>query len=239
MRDFKIIGHRGACAHEPENTLRSILRAIADGADMVEIDVRYAAGEILVIHDSTLDRTTNGRGPIHKASFAEIRALDAGCGEKIPTLAEVIEITRGKVPLNIELKEPAVIDPVCDLLEDYGISGSPDLLLSSSNGKTLKKLRARLPIIPIGIIFSRKSIRHEPMFALAAQVQANSIHPHLARTSATLIEAAHARNLQVMPYTVRTRNQLQKLLAVEADGCFADDPRWAAGVVRDYRKGML
>jgi len=231
MRDFKIIGHRGACAHEPENTLRSIRRAIADGADMVEIDVRYARGEILVIHDGTVDRTTNGHGSIHCLSFAEIRDLDAGLGERIPTLAEVIETTRGKCPLNIEIKEPAATAPVCDLLEDCGVPDSQDFLVSSSIAEALIETRKRLSRIPIGIIDGRKSGKHDALFDLAERIQASSIHPHLRLVSKTLVGKAHEKNLKVLPYTVRTHQELLDLLESGTDGCFADDPKWAGDLV--------
>ena len=93
MRAQKLFcfGHRGACGHEPENTVRSVRRALELGADGVEVDVYFVDGQLVVIHDDTLDRTTNGRGRVDKKSFAELRALDAGRGEKIPTLAEIFE----------------------------------------------------------------------------------------------------------------------------------------------------
>lgn len=87
--------------HAPENTLLSIHQAIEQGADWVEIDVHYVHGQLLVIHDGTLDRTTNGVGPLAGLSFNELRRLDAGQGEQIPTLEEVIQQTAGKVGLNI------------------------------------------------------------------------------------------------------------------------------------------
>jgi glycerophosphoryl diester phosphodiesterase len=232
MREFKVIGHRGACAHEPENTLRSIGRAIADGADMVEIDVRYAAGEVLVIHDATVDRTTNGHGSIHRLSFAEIRDLDAGKGERIPTLAEVIDITRGVVPLNIEIKEPGATGPVCDLIDGGKGSRSRDFLISSSHAEVLVEASVSLPGIPIGIIDGGRWSSNRAMFKLADQVQAISIHPHLRSVSRSLIERAREQNLIVLPFTVRNRRQLLKLLEFGADGCFADDPKWAADLVK-------
>src|SRR5947208_10529090 len=86
MSGLLCIGHRGACGHEPENTLRSIRRALELGAQGVEIDVRFVDGELVVFHDARLERTTNGRGQLARKSFADLRALDAGLGERIPTL---------------------------------------------------------------------------------------------------------------------------------------------------------
>jgi len=232
MRDFKIIGHRGACAHEPENTLRSIRRAIADGADMVEIDVRFAHSEILVIHDESVDRTTNGHGSIHSLSLTQIRELDAGIGERIPTLAEVVGTTSGKCQLNIEIKEAAATGPVCDLMEELGISTSLDILISSSIAEALLEARGRLPLIPIGIIDGRVSGRNDAIFELAAKVQATSIHPHLQLVSHPLIASAHERALKVLPFTVRTHEQLIRLFDLGADGCFADDPKWARDLLK-------
>ena len=104
MRPFLCIGHRGACGHEPENTLRSIRRALELGAHGVEIDVRLVHGELLVMHDAKLDRTTNGRGYLARKSLEVLRALDAGQGERIPTLREVFETVHRRAFINIELK---------------------------------------------------------------------------------------------------------------------------------------
>lgn len=101
-----LMGHRGAKALEPENTLLSIKRALEIGVDAVEIDVHLTKDqEIVVIHDSTVDRTTNRTGPVGSYTLEDIRKLDAGKGEKIPTLVEVIGLTKGKAKLVIELKE--------------------------------------------------------------------------------------------------------------------------------------
>ncbi|HWB60056.1 MAG TPA: glycerophosphodiester phosphodiesterase family protein, partial [Chthoniobacteraceae bacterium] len=89
MRNFLCIGHRGAKGLEPENTLRSIRRALDLGVDGVEIDAWFVDGEVIVIHDDTLERTTNGHGLVQEQTFDYLRSLDAGKGEKIPTLREV------------------------------------------------------------------------------------------------------------------------------------------------------
>ena len=108
-----IIGHRGACGLEPENTLRSVQRAMDLGVDMVEIDIYEHEGRLIVMHDETLDRTTNGVGKYSDYSLDHLRKLDAGKGERIPYLEEVIELTRDKVGLNIEIKGRGVV-PLLD-----------------------------------------------------------------------------------------------------------------------------
>jgi len=232
MRDFKIIGHRGACAHEPENTLRSIRRAIDDGAEMVEIDIRYASGEILVIHDATVDRTTDGQGSVHSMSLAQIRELDAGKGEKVPTLAEVIETVRGKCGLNIEIKESKVVPALCELLERMKLHQSDEILISSFHSAALVEARVRLPEIRIGIIVGEMKGGFGGVFEFAEPLRAVSIHPHLGWVSRQFVEEAHGRNMMVYPFTVRERKELLKVLESGADGCFADDPKWVREMVK-------
>ena len=103
----KIMGHRGAPADEPENTLRSFSRALAVGVAAVELDVQLTKdGRLAVIHDETLDRTTNGRGPVRDFTLAELKKLDAGRGEPVPSLEEVFDLVQGKAHLVVELKQP-------------------------------------------------------------------------------------------------------------------------------------
>lgn len=230
MPPFTIIGHRGACAHEPENTLRSIRRAIADGAEMVEIDVRSVAGEILVIHDDTLDRTTDGSGQIDSLSFDDLRQLDAGAGEMIPILAEALELTLPTLPLNIEIKEVAVTAPVCDLLLSIPRLDQQRVLLSSFHQEAIREVRQRLPEIPIGILADESPDSLAQMNPLANELGAVSVHPPVESMSAEIVAEAHQSGFQVLPFTARTLGQLTHVLDCGADGCFADDPKWAAEV---------
>ncbi|HID15455.1 MAG TPA: glycerophosphodiester phosphodiesterase, partial [Candidatus Atribacteria bacterium] len=109
---FLVVAHRGASAYEPENTLRAIRRAIEIGADVVEIDVRLTKdGYPVVIHDETVDRTTNGSGLVNEFSLDELRKLDAGKGEKIPLLSEVLDLVAGKINVFIEIKVDEAVIP--------------------------------------------------------------------------------------------------------------------------------
>ena len=227
MGKFTVIGHRGACAHEPENTLRSVKRAIADGADMIEIDVRLAGGEIVVIHDDTLERTTDGSGSIYEKTFDQLRAVDAGKGEQIPNLGEVLELTLPALPLNIEIKDTAVTAAVCDLLQSVPDLDPSKIIISSFHEQATREARERLPQIPIGILAHSKGDTLPPMFALAEELNAMSVHPHVDSVTTELVSQAHDAGLRVLPYTARTLEQLDHLLDCGADGCFADDPAWA------------
>lgn len=220
MKPFTIIGHRGACAHEPENTLRSIRRALADGADMIEIDVRFVDGEILVFHDDTLERTTDGSGPVYALTFPQLRALNAGQGEQIPTLAEVLALTGARVTLNIEFKDAASVSPVCALIESHP---REDVLLSAFVWENLREARRLSPTVPIGVLTEEAG---GAALAVADTLRAASLHPSLKVLTPHYVAEARARNLPVLPYTVRTEAELEKVRASGADGCFADDPAW-------------
>ena len=230
MREFTVIGHRGACALEPENTLRSVRRAIADGADMVEIDVRLADNEIVVIHDDTVDRTTDGTGSVYQMSHPELRGLDAGKGEKIPTLAEVLELTLPSLPLNIELKDTAVTPAVCEWLRQVPDLDLGRIVISSFHAEATRQARDELPEIPIGILARKHPRAVGPMFELAHELDAVSVHPHVESLDAKMIDRAHDSSFRVLPYTTRTPDELQHVLDCGADGCFADDPKWAAEI---------
>ena len=112
------IGHRGAMGHAPENTLKSVAKALELGAPWVEIDVFYIDGHLVVIHDSRLERTTNGSGHVLDKPFSYLRTLDAGDGEKIPTLEEVLDLMAARAGINIELKGPGTAEPVVRLLRE-------------------------------------------------------------------------------------------------------------------------
>ncbi len=117
---FLIIGHRGASGYEPENTLLSFKKAISLNADMIEMDIfKCKTGELVIIHDNTVDRTTNGKGYIRDLTFQELRILDAGKGEKIPTLTEVLDLVNNKIKINLELKGEETAGPVCELIRKY------------------------------------------------------------------------------------------------------------------------
>ncbi len=108
----KIMGHRGAKAYEPENTLRSVRKALDLGVQAVEIDIHLSRdGRLIVIHDATVDRTTNGKGRVSDLSWKELRRLDAGLGEPLPVLEEVVALVRGRAHLFIELKDPKAVAP--------------------------------------------------------------------------------------------------------------------------------
>lgn len=138
---FLKIAHRGASAYEPENTLRSFKLAFDMKADMIELDVRMSKdGHLVVIHDRTVDRTTNGHGYVKDMALAELKKLDAGKGEKIPTLEEVIELGAKKTKFAVEIKERGTEKKAVSLIKEYNLLD--DVFVISKNGEFLKNVKA-------------------------------------------------------------------------------------------------
>ncbi len=154
---MKIIGHRGASGYKPENTLASFKEAVSLGVDMVECDV-YAlkTGEVVVFHDDRLERTTNGKGALQDMAFDDLRKLDAGNGEKIPLLSEVLDTLNKKVAINIELKGRGTATLVAAIIDEYVTKkkwSKALFLVSSFNYTELMKFIELQPTIHIGALF--------------------------------------------------------------------------------------
>ena len=148
-----LTGHRGAAKLEPENTLLSIQKAIDLGVDQIEVDVHLTRDQhLVVIHDTTVDRTTDGQGAIADFTLAEVKQLDAGKGERIPTLQEVIDLVRGKVILQIELKGPDTAEPVVQTVGQNSIES--EVLLTSFVHDRLRETRQLNPNLRLGALWA-------------------------------------------------------------------------------------
>lgn len=214
------IGHRGACGYKPENTLASFAHALALGCDWVELDVHALDGELLVIHDKSVDRTTTGSGLISAMSLEEVRRLDAGDGEQIPTLDEVIALIDRRCRINVELKGADTAEPVNSALDRYVASGwaPEDFLVSSFNHEELSRAA---PGWRRGVLFPNLpgDWLHQAL-ALAAW----SVNFHRKDVTAGLVEAAHEAGLKVLVYTVNKPTDIKRIINTGADGIFSDYP---------------
>ncbi len=222
------IGHRGAMGHEPENTLRSVRKALELGVDAIEVDVFWVDGELLVFHDERLERTTNGEGYIWDKSFAELRQLDAGQGEQIPTLQEVIETIDRHALLNIELKGPNTAKPVVSLIAQFRKRGwnEQHFLVSSFYHPELGTVRELDPTLRLGVLMCGIPLDYA---ACAQAVDAYSIHPALEFLNRKLVEDAHTRGLKVYVYTVNNREDIERVRNLGADGVFTNYPELLCG----------
>ncbi|CCK78465.1 glycerophosphodiester phosphodiesterase [Desulfobacula toluolica] len=216
--------HRGASGHAPENTLLSVRTALEMGAPWIEIDVFCVQGQLVVIHDSRLERTTNGRGNLMQHSIANLRSLDAGKGEKIPFLHEVLELVQGRCSINIELKGPGTAAPVADLLKACIRDGNymkEQLLASSFDYPQLMELKQLVPKLYIGA-----NIYGVPLdgagFADAMGVY--SIHAHCDFISQMFVDDAHRRGIKVFVFTVNHAEELHRMAALGVDGVFTNYP---------------
>jgi glycerophosphoryl diester phosphodiesterase len=217
-------GHRGARGHEPENTLRSIRKALELGADGVEVDVYFVEGELVVIHDRTLGRTTNGRGYVMKKSFAYLRSLDAGRGEKIPTLAEVFDTVNHRAVINVELKGPSTAAPVAALIDRYVRRRGwcyEEFVVSSFDHAQLKEVKKLRPKIRIGALMEKPK---RNAAALVQRLGAWSLNPAKESVTPELVADAHQRGLKVFVFTVNEPEDIARMESLGVDGVFSDFP---------------
>ncbi len=223
-REFTIIGHRGAAGLAPENTLLSIDTAIRAGAQWVEVDVQHHDDQLWALHDLTVDRTTNGRGLLTDLSAAQIRALDAGRGEPIPTLPEVLDLIEQKVGINIELKTwNGCAAAVAACLNDYLAEGWPPnrIMVSSFHLPELWEFKQLLPQIPLGVLYCGVPL---DWAGIALELGARCLNISGEFVDTKLLADAHQRDLRVNVYTVNHVDELQRLRAVGVDGVFTDFP---------------
>jgi len=225
---MQIIGHRGARALEPENTLRAVERGLAC-AGWVEVDVRLSReGVPVVMHDATLDRTTDGTGPVRDALVVELRRLDAGQGERIPLLSEVLDRVGHHGGLVVEAKEENAVPAICSLLGAYGTG---DVMLVSFVPAALTAARALLPGLATGLIISRTEVNPVEM---ATRAGAGTLLPRKDLLSEELVQAAQRVRVRVIPWTLNTGDDIRRAMELDVDGFATDDPCSA----REWVKGM-
>ena len=221
-----VIAHRGASGHRPENTLPAYELAVRQRADMIEIDLhRTRDGEIVVTHDERLDGL-GGHGEIADASLAEVRSLDAGAGERVPTLDEVLDGFGARIPFNLELKQSTrgpYAGLVVETLKRVDSRGLLDAtLFSSFYDPVLAELRERSPGARIGVLVSSRA--PEGWRERARRFGAEAVHFSAVLATADTVAAAHAEDLAVHVYTVDEPDAMRRLLAIGVDGLFTNFP---------------
>ncbi len=209
-----VIGHRGARSLAPENTLASIRAAKACGADLVEVDVRLTKdGFLVVIHDETIDRTTDGSGKVEEMTLEDISLLDAGSGERVPTLTEAARLAQElKIGIVVEMKEEGLEDLV------VGELSGRRAIVTSFRHESVREIKD-LSDLKTGIIISSLPINPVDL-ALAAE--ADSIFPRI--ISPNLFKKARRAGIEVYPWTINDPDQVRWLNRLGADGIVTDDP---------------
>lgn len=231
------VAHRGASGYAPENTMAAFEKAVEMKADYIELDVQLSKdGQLVVIHDTTVDRTTDGTGKVGSLTLEELRKLDAGsyfgpefAGERIPTLEEVLDAFRGKTGILIEIKAPHLYPGIEQKVADALVERNMDkpengkIIVQSFDFNSLKKFHHILPDVPIGVLTSGASHLTDPMLQ-EFKTFADYVNPNLAYVNKDLVNRIHALNMGIMAWTVRDQSQVGPLLEAGVDGIITDYP---------------
>jgi len=222
------IAHRGASGTFPENTLSAFRAAIDARADMCELDVQLTRdGSVVVIHDETVDRTTDGNGEVAEMTLEELKRLDAGAkfkggalkGERIPTLDEVFAVTSGKCGLNIELKAGGLEHQVAQIMQSRNALN--DSIVSSFDWDYLKKIQQLNFNIRIALLADDKPV---DLMMNAVAMRAHAINPRWDMVTPDLCKAAHEKNLKVYTWTVDADARMRALMEAGVDGIMTNHP---------------
>lgn len=215
---FLTVGHRGVMGVEPENTLRSFRRAERAGLDQVELDLHLSKdGALVVMHDATVDRTTDGSGQIRDLTLEEIRGLDAGLGERVPVFEEVLDaVTR---PIQAEIKDVAAARAVARVLRERGETERVSVL--SFHDEALAEVRALLPEARTVLVASRLGPQ---IVDRAHAVGARLVSLDLTRLSLDVVRHCQAAGIAVMAWTVNTAQDWALARAFGLDGAATDLP---------------
>jgi glycerophosphoryl diester phosphodiesterase len=229
-----IFAHRGSSAHAPENTLAAFELAVQQGAGAIELDAKLSVdGHIVVIHDQSVDRTTNGSGKVAEMPLSALRELEAGSffstsyrGERIPTLDEVFEAVGKRILINIELTNyatpfDALVPKVVELVRRHALGKR--VLFSSFFPHNLRRARRLLPEAPRGLLTWAGWMGAWPRtFGWRGPYQA--LHPYTTDVNERLVQRFHAAGRRVHVWTVDDEAEMRRLFALGVDGIFTDDP---------------
>jgi glycerophosphoryl diester phosphodiesterase len=232
-----VIAHRGDKVHAPENTLSAFRLAAEKGADAVEFDVKLTAdGQVIILHDPTVDRTTNGSGRVATLPLVALRDLDAGAwfseqyrGERLPTLEEVFETVGRRIYMNVELTNystpsDALVPKVVELVKKHGMEDR--VLFSSFLARNLRKARLLLPEVPRGLL-TLSGLLGAWGRTFGWRRGYAALHPYLTDVDAGLVDRLHAAGKRINVWTVNAEADLKRMIGLGVDGLFTDDPALA------------
>lgn len=248
-RPVMVIAHRGFSGIAPENTLIAFQKAIDIKADMVELDITFSKDRhIIVIHDETLDRTTNGTGKVIDYTLAQLRKLDAGSwfspeykGEPIPTLEEALYLLKGKILVNIEIKSEAVHplfgqggieEQVVKLVE--ALQMEDQVIFSSFHPFAVKRIKELNPSLNAAFLY-HDPIEKSPV-ELASPWLADAFNANRKHLTRQHFELAKKAGLSINVYTVNTFQKMKDLLSWGIDGIFTDHPDRLLKVLKELKK---
>ncbi|WP_228183825.1 glycerophosphodiester phosphodiesterase [Streptomyces anulatus] len=203
---------------EPENTLRSFVRAEASGMDAIELDLHLSKdGALVVMHDVDVDRTTDGSGPIAARTLAELRELDAGQGERIPVFEEVLDAVSS--PLQAEIKDVAAARALADVIRERDLVGRVEV--SSFHDKAVTEIARLVPGVRTVLIASRWGA---DVVDRAKAAGAATLALNIRRLTLEVVEQAHSEGVKVIGWVVNTQDHLRLARALGLDGATTDFP---------------
>ena len=232
--DFMVIGHRGAKGYAPENTLPSFEKSIECKANMIEFDVRLTRdGHIVIMHDATVDRTTNGTGFISQLTLKQIKNLDAGVwfspkfkGTKVPTLEETVAFIKGKAKFDIEVKKDSCSNEaieeklVSDILKNNILD---DTVVTSFDLSSLERIKEIEPRLRVGFLFSQDYDFGQGLKEIL-RIGGKAIHVEYPHLTTHLVSEAHRDGILVRPWNPSDKEEMVKLIKMGVDGIATDFP---------------
>lgn len=226
------VAHRGASADLPENTIPAFELAVQQGADVIEADVRRTAdNRLVVLHDPMLDRTTNGTGPLRVLSYEKARQLDAGQGQPIPFVEEVLDVARGRVRVNLDLKESEVVEPAVRLVREAGMLGSVTFISFLPEAwDILDRLTPESPIIQL--VDSAASLASITMGWDASLGVRSGVGIPYGLVSVEIVDRLRRHGLAVFGWTVDDEAEMRRLIAAGVNGIVTNRPGALAEVIR-------
>ncbi|MEU3825599.1 glycerophosphodiester phosphodiesterase [Streptomyces sp. SID486] len=216
--NFLTIGHRGVMGVEPENTLRSFAAAQRAGLDLIELDLHLSKdGALVVMHDADVDRTTDGSGPIAEKTLAELRALDAGRGERVPVFEEVLEAVRA--PLQAEIKDVAAARALAEVMRARDLTTRVEV--SSFHDDAVAEIARLVPGVRTALVASRYGT---DVVDRAVAAGASTVCLNIRRLTLEVVEHARASGLRIIGWVVNTQDHLRLVRALGLDGATTDYP---------------
>ncbi|OME78227.1 hypothetical protein BK120_23980 [Paenibacillus sp. FSL A5-0031] len=232
-----VIAHRGAAGYAPENTMASFQLAIEMKADFLELDIQLTKdGQLVVIHDTEVDRTSNGRGKVLDFTMAQLSELDAGSwfnakfeGERMPTLSEVFDLCKGKIGILIEIKAPwlypGIEQKLAEELRAHGMldEDPASIIVQSFDQSSVKRFSAIMPQVLVGLlVYQSEDVTAEKLQETV--VYADYVNPSLNLVTKSFIDTIHALGKKTTPWTVRSAAEVPPLLDLNVDGIITDYP---------------
>ncbi|GAK39187.1 glycerophosphodiester phosphodiesterase [Paenibacillus urinalis] len=241
-----IIAHRGAAGVAPENTLASFELALTQGCHAFELDIHLSKDEeIMVIHDYTIDRTTDGTGAVQDMTLDELRSYDAGSwydaqyqGQKIPTLREVFELAPKDLMINVEIKgglEAGIEQKLVNLLREY--DRTEQVVVSSFHFGALQKLQALDATIKLGLLY-HQDFQHPELLPDAVGVNTYSLHPYYKQLTDNQLAVALDKGLEVYPWTVNETEDMKRMVELRVSGIITDYPEKLQQVLAELQASL-